>query len=191
MILSNFFVKSRFAVRLLAFSAAALPLAFLAFCPPALAQNNPTPEERAKQLAEQLAKPRPIEALDSVWIEELTWMEVRDAMADGKKTVIISTGGVEQNGPYLATGKHNYILQTSCEWLAQRARRRIVRTDHQAGSRRQHRSAPSGHMLFPGSISVRQETFEAMLDDVGRQHEGRTASSTSSTSVTVAATSGG
>ncbi len=39
--------------------------------------------------------PRPIEALDSVWMEELTWMEIRDAVKDGKTTALILTGGVE------------------------------------------------------------------------------------------------
>src|SRR2546426_10462803 len=63
---------------------------------------------------------RPIEALDSVWIEELTWMEVRDALKAGKTTVIIPTGGVEQNGPYLATGKHNYILRATAEAIARK-----------------------------------------------------------------------
>src|SRR5580692_6668944 len=63
---------------------------------------------------------RPIEAIDSVFIEELTWMEVRDALKAGKTTVIIPTGGVEQNGPYLATGKHNYILRATTEAIARK-----------------------------------------------------------------------
>ncbi len=54
--------------------------------------------------------PRPIEAVDSVFIEDLTWMEVRDALRAGKDTVIVATGGIEQNGPYLVTGKHNVVL---------------------------------------------------------------------------------
>lgn len=57
---------------------------------------------------------RPIAALNSVWLEELTWIEVRDALTEGKKTVTIPTGGIEQNGPYVALGKHNYVLQTAC-----------------------------------------------------------------------------
>ena len=61
---------------------------------------------------------RPIEALDSVFIEELTWLEVRDAVRSGKTTAIIATGGVEQNGPYLATGKHNYVLRPVTEAIA-------------------------------------------------------------------------
>ena len=48
------------------------------------------------------AGPRPIAALDSVFLEELTWMEIRDALKSGKKTILVPTGGVEQNGPYLA-----------------------------------------------------------------------------------------
>src|SRR5436190_23471376 len=56
--------------------------------------------------------PRPIEAGDSLWTEELTWMEVRDAVRAGKTTVLIGTGGVEQNGPYVAGGKHNFVLAT-------------------------------------------------------------------------------
>ena len=48
-------------------------------------RGNLSPEERARraaeaarQLEEEMKAPRPIEALNSVWIEELTWMEVRD-----------------------------------------------------------------------------------------------------------------
>lgn len=35
-------------------------------------------------------------AQDSVFLEELTWTEVRDAIRLGKTTVIIPTGGTEQ-----------------------------------------------------------------------------------------------
>src|SRR2546421_11453362 len=54
--------------------------------------------------------PRPMAAVDSVFIEELTWMEVRDALKSGKETVLVATSGVEQNGPYLDTRKHNDVL---------------------------------------------------------------------------------
>src|SRR4029078_5186631 len=46
----------------------------------------------------------------SVFLEDLTWMEVRDAIAGGKTTVIVPTGGTEQNGPHMALGKHNYLV---------------------------------------------------------------------------------
>lgn len=58
--------------------------------------------------AQEPDAPRPIDALDTVWLEEMTWMEVRDAIQGGKTTALVLTGGVESNGPYLAGGKHNY-----------------------------------------------------------------------------------
>ena len=39
---------------------------------------------------------------DSLWAEELTFMEVRDKIRAGTTAIIIGTGGVEQNGPYVA-----------------------------------------------------------------------------------------
>ena len=56
--------------------------------------------------------PRPIDAGDSLWAEELTFMEIRDAIRHGTTTIIVGTGGVEQNGPYVVGGKHNFVLQT-------------------------------------------------------------------------------
>ncbi len=132
-----------------------------------------TPEQRAERqrqqaeaLAAELASPRPIDALDSVWIEELTWMEVRDAIQGGKTTAIVSTGGIEQNGPYLATGKHNYVLRGACEGIARKLGDAlcapIIKLVPEGGF-----DPPSSHMRYPGTISVREETFRAMLEDVG------------------------
>ena len=131
-----------------------------------------TPEQRAEMEARQaealradLAMERPIEALNSVWIEELTWMEVRDALRDGKTTAIISTGGIEQNGPYLATGKHNYVLAGACEGIARKLGNAlcapVMKLVPEGGI-----EEPSGHMRYPGTISLREETFRAVLDDV-------------------------
>ena len=47
-------------------------------------QRSSTPQvEAAARYESEMKKPRPIPALDSVWMEELTWMEVRDAIRDG------------------------------------------------------------------------------------------------------------
>ena len=43
----------------------------------------------------------------SVYLEDLTWTELRDALKAGVTTVIIPVGGTEQSGPHLALGKHN------------------------------------------------------------------------------------
>lgn len=117
-----------------------------------------------------LDAPRPIDAFDSVWIEELTWMEVRDALRDGKTTVIIPTGGVEQNGPYLALGKHNVILSATAERIARELGDALVAPIVRyvpEGSI----DPPSGHMRYPGTISVTGETFTMLLTDVARSLE--------------------
>ena len=129
------------------------------------AQQGATPAEREQAFQEEFTMVRPIEALNSVWIEELTWLEIRDAMAAGKTTVIIPTGGIEQNGPYVAMGKHNYVLQGACEGIARRLGNAlcapIIKLVPEGGI-----EEPSGHMRYSGTISLREETFQAVLDDV-------------------------
>jgi hypothetical protein len=119
---------------------------------------------------QEMDAPRPIAGIESVWLEELTWMEVRDRIAEGTTTAIISTGGVEQNGPYVALGKHNYILESACEMIAERLGNAlcapVVKLVPEGDI-----DEPSGHMRYPGTISVRQETFEMMLTDVARSLE--------------------
>ena len=119
----------------------------------------------ARALAQDLDAPRPIAGTETVFIEEMTWMEVRDALLDGMTTVIVATGGVEQNGPYVASGKHNFVLSATTEAIAAELGNALVapivkfvpegRID-----------PPSGHMRYHATISVRQETFEALLTDV-------------------------
>ena len=109
--------------------------------------------------------PNPLTPPNTVWLEEMTWMDVRDAMKAGKTTAIISTGGIEPNGPWLALGKHNYVLKANCDAIARKLGNALC--------------APiiplvpegtiepkSSHMLTVGTLSLREETFEAMLTDV-------------------------
>ncbi len=109
--------------------------------------------------------PRPIEAVDSLFIEELTWMEIRDAMKEGKTTVIIPTGGVEQNGPYLATGKHNYILRATSEAIARKLGNALVAPI--VAFVPEGNIEPAGsHMKYPGTISLTEDTFRRLLVDI-------------------------
>jgi creatinine amidohydrolase len=54
----------------------------------------------------------------SVWIDDLTWPEVRDAIAAGKRTAIIYVGSSEQNGPHMVIGKHNFIAHALAQRIA-------------------------------------------------------------------------
>lgn len=107
----------------------------------------------------------PIAARDSVFIEELTWIEVRDSIRAGKTTVIIATGGVEQNGPYLASGKHNYVLRAATEAIARKLGNTLV-APVVAFVPEGDISPPTGHMKYHATISLRPATFKALLTDI-------------------------
>jgi creatinine amidohydrolase len=115
--------------------------------------------------------PRPIEAGDSLWTEELTWMEVRDAVRDGKTTVIIGTGGVEQNGPYLAGGKHNFVLATVLPEIAKAIGNTLIAPIVKFVPEGAIEPTPRGHMSYPGTISLEPATFEALLTDICRSYK--------------------
>ena len=130
------------------------------------AQTNSTlTAQQEAEFAIQLAANRPIAAGQSYWIEELTWMEIRDLVANGATTIIIPTGGIEENGPYLATGKHNLILEATCPEIAKKLGNAlcapIVKFVPEGNI-----NPPSGSMLFPGTISLTQATYEALLTDI-------------------------
>jgi len=111
--------------------------------------------------------PRVLPIHDSVWLEELTWLEVRDLMRAGHHTVLIPTGGVEQNGPYLALGKHNIILRATMDALARELGNALVAPVVPFVPEGDI-EPPSGHMRYPGTVSVTQETFRALLTDIAR-----------------------
>src|SRR5688500_20008370 len=125
-------------------------------------QNRPplTLEQQEAQKARQAASapdaPRPIDMLDTVWIEEQTWMETRDTIKAGKTTVIIGSGGLEQNGPYNANGKHNYVLRATCEATARKLGNALCAPVVTLEPGNIERTA-----LTPGRVFVRPETKQA------------------------------
>ena len=117
------------------------------------------------ELALWLSTERPIAAGQSYWLEELTSMEIRDAISSGTSTVIIATGGIEENGPYLSIGKHNLILQAACPAIAEALGNALCAPTVKFVPEG-NIDPPSGAMKYPGSISVSAETYEALLTDI-------------------------
>ena len=134
--------------------AAAVLLAFGLLPAAAFAQGNQDPNE-----------PRPIAAADTVFIDEMTFMEVRDAIRAGKTTAIVGTGGVEQNGPYTATGKHNFVMRVTADAIARKLGNALVAPIVPFVPEGQHEPA-TGHMQFAGTISVTDDTYRALLRDI-------------------------
>src|SRR5438128_11659182 len=102
--------------------------------------------------------PRPIDAGQSLWAEELTWMEIRDLVKAGTKTIIIGTGGVEQNGPYVAGGKHNFVLQTVLPYIARAIPGCLIAQIVKCVPEGRIEPRPPGHMQYAGTISLEAAT---------------------------------
>ncbi len=134
-------------------------LAVFAICcaTPAVAQQNP----------------------NTVFLENLTWVEVRDAVKAGKTTAIIPTGGTEQNGPHMVLGKHNILVKYKAGEIAKQLGNAIVAPvlayvpegDIPSGSK-----PATGHMRFAGTITIPQEVYEKILEYAARslRHAGFT-----------------
>ncbi len=103
----------------------------------------------------------------SVFLEELTWMEVRDAIAGGKTTVIIPTGGTEQNGPHIVLGKHNYLVKYKAGEIAGRLGNALV-APVVAYVPEGDVNPPTGHMRYAGTITTPQDVFVKVLEYAAR-----------------------
>ncbi len=104
---------------------------------------------------------------DTVFLERLTWEEVRDAMAAGKTTIIIPTGGTEQNGPHMAIGKHNVRVAANADAIARRLGNALV-APVIAYVPEGEIDPPAGHMRYPGTISIPDPVFRQVLEYAAR-----------------------
>jgi creatinine amidohydrolase len=92
----------------------------------------------------------------------MTWVEIRDAVAAGKTTILIPTGGTEQNGPHMVTGKHNFVLDETARRIAAKLGDALVAPvlpfvpEGDIAKR-------EGHMAYAGTVSLTPEIFAAVL----------------------------
>src|SRR3954468_110673 len=92
----------------------------------------------------------------SVYIEELTWTELRDQIAAGKTIAIVPIGGTEQNGPHMAIGKHNLRVKLLAGKIAAALGTALV-APVLAYVPEGEVDRPSGHLRFPGTITVPED----------------------------------
>jgi len=98
-----------------------------------------------------------------VSIERMTWIEVRDRVAAGSTTVILPTGGTEQNGAHMVLGKHNIIVTETARRIAQELGNALV-APVLAYTPEGSIEPKSGHMAYAGTISVPDAVFSAVLE---------------------------
>src|SRR5215468_6512376 len=104
---------------------------------------------------------------DTVFLEELSWTELRDLVRSGKTTILVPVGGTEQNGPHMALGKHNVRVRVLAERIARALGHTLV-APVIAYVPEGRIGPPAGHMRFPGTISVPEDTFERVLEAAAR-----------------------
>jgi creatinine amidohydrolase/Fe(II)-dependent formamide hydrolase-like protein len=97
-----------------------------------------------------------------VEFEKMTWAEVKQALADGKTTALIYTGGVEQRGPQDANGGHNEIAYGTVQAIAQRLGNAIFLpvlpyTPNEAEA------------ALPGTIGITDDLLGAILERISEQ----------------------
>lgn len=136
-----------FARRHMRMSARLLGVAFLAFAIPAQLMPAALP--------------------DGIQIEDMTWVDVRNALNAGYTTVIIPTGGLEQNGPHMIIGKHDYIVREAARRIAQDLGHTLVAPVVSFVPEGSY-DPPTGHMQFPGTIGLPEPVFANLLEGIAR-----------------------
>src|SRR5580704_14208843 len=90
---------------------------------------------------------------DTVEIADMTWVEVRSAIARGYTTVIVPSGGIEQNGPHMILGKHDYIVHAAAMRISAELGRTLIAPVISFVPEGDY-DPPAGHLGFPGTIGV-------------------------------------
>lgn len=110
---------------------------------------------------------KPVELPKNRYLEDMTWQEIRDTIDAGTTTILVPTGGTEQNGPHVILGKHNYIIKYTAGKIAEKLGKALVAPVMSyvpEGSI----APPEGHMRFPGTLSISETEFEAILESTAR-----------------------
>ena len=94
----------------------------------------------------------------SLKLEELTWPEIRDAMADGYTRVIIPVASVEQHGYHLPENTDTVLGEACALMVAEKLGASLVAPAVRPG-------ISPHHMAMPGTLTLRMETFRMVLED--------------------------
>jgi creatinine amidohydrolase len=97
-----------------------------------------------------------------VEFEKMTWVEVKTALAAGKTTALIYTGGVEQRGPQNANGGHNLMAYATVKAIAEKLGNAIFMpvlpfTPNNADAQ------------LPGTIGITNDLLAAILERITEQ----------------------
>jgi creatinine amidohydrolase len=104
---------------------------------------------------------------NTLQLADLTWVQVRTAIARGYTRVIVPSGGIEQNGPHMVLGKHDYIVGWSANEIARNLGQTLVAPVIPYVPEGNY-DPPSGHLRFPGTMGISEEAFALTLEGIAR-----------------------
>ena len=90
---------------------------------------------------------------NTLQMADMTWVEVRSAMRRGYTRVIVPSGGIEQNGPHMVLGTHDYIVGWSANEMAKELGQTLVAPVIPYVPEGDY-DPPTGHLRFPGTIGI-------------------------------------
>lgn len=103
----------------------------------------------------------------SVFLEDLTSPELAAAIRAGKTTILVPIGGTEQNGPHMVLGKHNVRAKVLSGKIARELGNALV-APVIAYVPEGSVNPPTGHMRYPGTITVPADAYRKVLDSAAR-----------------------
>ncbi len=104
---------------------------------------------------------------DTVEMADMTWAEISKAIERGFDTVLVPSGGIEQNGPHMTTGKHQHIVALSARMIAKERGRTLVAPVIAYVPQGNYEPA-TDNMRFPGTLGVPEAVFAATLEGIAR-----------------------
>jgi len=109
----------------------------------------------------------------SLFLEELTSPEVRDAIRAGTTTALVPIGDTEWNGDHMVLGKHNVRAKFLAGRIAERLGNALV-APVVAYVPEGAIDPPTQHMKHAGTITIPADVFEKTLTSTARslQHHG-------------------
>jgi len=126
--------------------------------------QQPTSQQPTKPRRERVdmqTMARPIEMHDTVWIEDMTLLEIRDSIKAGKTTALVLVGGMEDNGPYVTVSQHNSVVRFIGEAIARQLGNALCAPVVGMAPGNPEASAS------PGSIVLSNDTYKDVLADIG------------------------
>src|ERR1700729_3016338 len=112
---------------------------------------------------QQLTQPLP----NTLQMADMTWVEARSAIRRGYTRVIVPSGGIEQNGPHMVLGKHDYIVGRAAAEIAKELGQTLVAPVVSYVPEGDY-DPPTGHLRFAGTMGVPEDVYAKMLEGIAR-----------------------